>query len=175
MRHQLVPLHPIAPTASSSLIPRKVATSNLLHLSNMAEATEAATEAMEGLRPSRVTVAGTPQITEVCVGGILVSRMLTSLIGFFGGQQQQPQVVYQQAPPKKSGPGMGTALLAGRCHRDPLINSFSSHLFLGGAGLVGGALLADAFEDHEDREEREAYDAGYQDGQDNDYGGGDDW
>ncbi|KAI0761750.1 hypothetical protein BC629DRAFT_1597274 [Irpex lacteus] len=81
--------------------------------------------------------------------------------GFFGGgappQQQQPQVVYQQAPPKKSGPGMGTALLAG------------------GAGLVGGALLADAFEDHEDREEREAYDQGYNDGQDNDYGGGDDW
>ncbi|KAF8304796.1 hypothetical protein DL93DRAFT_2090126, partial [Clavulina sp. PMI_390] len=43
---------------------------------------------------------------------------------------------------------MGTALLAG------------------GAGLVGGALLMDAFEDHEDHEEREAYDQGYQDGQD---------
>jgi hypothetical protein len=31
---------------------------------------------------------------------------------------------------------------------------------LGGAGLVGGALIADAFEDHEEREERDAYDAG---------------
>jgi hypothetical protein len=38
-------------------------------------------------------------------------------IGFFGqgsSPQPQPQVVYQQAPPKKSGPGMGTALLAGK-------------------------------------------------------------
>ena len=30
----------------------------------------------------------------------------------------------------------------------------------GGAGLVGGALLMDAFEDHEDHEREEAYDAG---------------
>ena len=33
-------------------------------------------------------------------------------------------------------------------------------LFSGGAGLIGGALLADAFEDHEDRVEQEAYDQG---------------
>lgn len=30
----------------------------------------------------------------------------------------------------------------------------------GGAGLIGGALLADAFEDHEDNNEQEAYDQG---------------
>jgi mevalonate pyrophosphate decarboxylase len=30
----------------------------------------------------------------------------------------------------------------------------------GGAGLVGGALLMDAFEDHEDRQEEQAYDQG---------------
>jgi hypothetical protein len=52
---------------------------------------------------------------------------------------------------------MGTALLAG------------------GAGLVGGALLMDAFEDHEDRVEEQAYDQGYDQGYDNgcDNGGGD--
>jgi hypothetical protein len=54
---------------------------------------------------------------------------------------------------------MGTALLAG------------------GAGLVGGALLMDAIEDHDDHEREEGFDQGYQDGQDNfggnDFGGGD--
>ncbi|THH01748.1 hypothetical protein EW026_g1015 [Hermanssonia centrifuga] len=81
---------------------------------------------------------------------------------FGGGRPQQPpqQVVYEQAPPKKSGMGMGTAIAAG------------------GVGLIGGALLADAFEDHEDREEQQAYDQGYDNGQDNNYddgGGGGDW
>lgn len=66
----------------------------------------------------------------------------------------------------------------------------------GGAGLVGGALLMDAFEDHEDNVRDQAYDqgisrcwcvqdmakhpAGYDNGYDNgndggDYGGGGDW
>jgi hypothetical protein len=30
----------------------------------------------------------------------------------------------------------------------------------GGAGLLGGALLMDAFDDHEDRQEEQAYDQG---------------
>ncbi|KAG1753273.1 hypothetical protein EDB19DRAFT_1668361 [Suillus lakei] len=86
--------------------------------------------------------------------------------GFFGrtsSQPQQPVYAQQQAPPRKSGPGMGTALLAG------------------GAGLVGGALLMDAFEDHEDNVRDQAYDQGYGNGYDNgdngggDFGGGGDW
>ena len=104
--------------------------------------------------------------------------------------------MYQQQQPKRSGPGIGTAVAAG------------------GAGLLGGVLLTEAFENHEDNEEREAYQdgalrfldschscfwrprclrglilgipvssvtrsfthmcsLGYQDGQQDDYGGGD--
>lgn len=37
---------------------------------------------------------------------------------------------------------------------------FVDELSSGGAGLVGGALLADAFENHEEREEEQAYDQG---------------
>ncbi|ESK93136.1 hypothetical protein Moror_8859 [Moniliophthora roreri MCA 2997] len=81
--------------------------------------------------------------------------------GLFGGnkhgQQQYPpqQVAYAQEPKKSSGPGMGTMLA------------------VGGAGLLGGALIGDAIADHQADEEREAYMAGYEDGQDGDFGG--DW
>ncbi|PHH83893.1 hypothetical protein CDD83_2848 [Cordyceps sp. RAO-2017] len=47
-----------------------------------------------------------------------------------------------------------------------------------GAGMLGGAALASAVHEHhehEEREEQEAYMDGYQDGQDNDFGGGDDF
>lgn len=55
---------------------------------------------------------------------------------------------------------MGTALLAGKscvllCDTVRLISGS------GGAGLVGGALLMDAFENHEDRVEEQAYDQGW--------------
>lgn len=41
----------------------------------------------------------------------------TILLGLFGrtsSQPQQPVYAQQSAPPRKSGPGMGTALLAGK-------------------------------------------------------------
>ena len=51
---------------------------------------------------------------ECVCGPRTVDVMLTLRMpsGWFGSNSPQPQVV-QQAPPKKSGPGMGTALLAG--------------------------------------------------------------
>ncbi|KAK5997838.1 hypothetical protein PT974_00201 [Cladobotryum mycophilum] len=64
---------------------------------------------------------------------------------------------YAQAAPKKSGMGKGGLALG----------------LAGGAaaGLVGGMLLEDGIDHMEDR----AYDEGYQDAQNNDYGGGDDY
>ena len=75
--------------------------------------------------------------------------------GYGGGIPQQQYV--QQQPQKKSGfpGGAGGAVLGA------------------GAGLVGGALLMDAFENHEDFEQEQAYQQGYDQGQDNDNGGGD--
>ncbi|EPQ59712.1 hypothetical protein GLOTRDRAFT_114321 [Gloeophyllum trabeum ATCC 11539] len=79
--------------------------------------------------------------------------------GWFGGgsTSPQPQVVYQQAPPKKSGMGMGTALAAG------------------GAGLLGGVLVGEMIEDHIDDERQESYDQGFDNGADYGDGGGGDW
>lgn len=83
--------------------------------------------------------------------------------GFFNRpqQQQQPQVVYQQAPPKKSGIGLGGAAALGKYH-----HSFKLRIILmsapriGIGGLAAGALLENAWDDHEDREEEQAYDQG---------------
>jgi len=65
---------------------------------------------------------------------------------------QQPQQGYaQSAPPAAQQPSHGgrNALLAG------------------GAGLLGGLVLTEAFEHHEHREEERAYDQGYDQGFDN--------
>ncbi|KAK2594878.1 hypothetical protein QQS21_007430 [Conoideocrella luteorostrata] len=70
--------------------------------------------------------------------------------GYGGGYQQQQ-------PGRK--PGMGGAMGMGLA---------GGALGLG-AGVVGGALIADAVHDHDQSE----YNQGYQDGQDNDFGGGD--
>ncbi|KAI0079765.1 hypothetical protein K474DRAFT_1683130 [Panus rudis PR-1116 ss-1] len=72
--------------------------------------------------------------------------------GYYPGQQSQPYSA--PAKTKKSGMGMGTAIAAG------------------GAGLLGGVLLGEAIESHEDFEREEAYQDGYQDGADFDGG---DW
>jgi len=75
--------------------------------------------------------------------------------GYYPPQGTQPQYAQQQAPPKK-GMGAGGMMLGA------------------GAGLLGGALLMDAFEDHSQAE----YDQGFQQGaaadDGGDYGGGDD-
>ncbi|KAI0938955.1 hypothetical protein AcW1_004121 [Taiwanofungus camphoratus] len=81
--------------------------------------------------------------------------------GWFGGGASQPPAPVEviQAPPKKKhGMGMGTAIAAG------------------GIGLLGGALLAEGIEHHDEYEREVGFDQGYQDGEINqaswDDGGG---
>ncbi|OAA34959.1 WW/Rsp5/WWP domain protein [Metarhizium rileyi] len=75
--------------------------------------------------------------------------------GQYGGY---PPGGYQQQPGRRPGggmSGMGMGMAGGA---------------LGlGAGVLGGAMIADAMHDHDQAE----YNQGYQDGMDNDYGGGD--
>ncbi|KAJ3721140.1 hypothetical protein EV361DRAFT_883937 [Lentinula raphanica] len=86
--------------------------------------------------------------------------------GFFNRPSSNaPQQAYASSPPpppKKSGMGMGTML------------------GVGAAGLVGGALIGEMIEHHEDEERFDAYQDGVQQGQMDDYdnggfGGGDDF
>ncbi|KAG5960486.1 hypothetical protein E4U58_004646 [Claviceps cyperi] len=75
--------------------------------------------------------------------------------GYGGGYPQGGYAPQQQVAGKKPGMGgMGMGLAGGA---------------LGlGAGVLGGALIADAVHDHDQSE----YNQGYEDAQDNDYGGG---
>ncbi|KAK8160430.1 hypothetical protein BKA80DRAFT_275045 [Phyllosticta citrichinensis] len=73
--------------------------------------------------------------------------------GYYGQGGYPQQQYVQQRPHKSGGMGAGGAAALGV-----------------GGGLLGGMLLADAIDDHEDH----AYDQGYEDGQDNDFGGGGD-
>ncbi|KDQ28811.1 hypothetical protein PLEOSDRAFT_1082780 [Pleurotus ostreatus PC15] len=78
--------------------------------------------------------------------GGLFGKKPSSGYGGGGGYGQQPPV-YAQAPAKSGGMGMGGMLAAG------------------GAGLIGGALIANALDDSQE----DAYREGYEDAQD---GGG---
>ena len=77
-----------------------------------------------------------------------------------GGYQQQPQVGYaqQQRPPNKSGLGMGGMLALGKPFNLISLDSYPDMvIFLGGAGLLGGAFLGEEFERHEEREREDAF------------------
>ncbi|KAH9012032.1 hypothetical protein EDB84DRAFT_1537763 [Lactarius hengduanensis] len=79
--------------------------------------------------------------------------------GWQGGWQQAQQPVYpqpQQQSSRGSGRGGGGIGMGGLA-------------LAAGGGLLGGALLENAFEDHD----RDEYNEGFQDGQDGDYDGGD--
>lgn len=80
---------------------------------------------------------------------LTVELTIHALPGFFGGSRPSSnpppqQVVYEQAPPpqKKHGMGMG------------------SMLGIGAAGLVGGAVIGELIEHHEDEERFDAYQDG---------------
>ena len=89
-----------------------------------------------------------------------------------GYPQQYPQQGYGGYPPQGYGPGYGGGYGQQPQRRHGGGMGAGGGALLGaGAGLVGGAVLMNALDDHEE----DAYQEGYNDGQDNDdYGGGDD-
>ncbi|KAF5334152.1 hypothetical protein D9757_015479 [Collybiopsis confluens] len=114
------------------------------------------------LLPSNITVLlrHNQVIVQVQVQGTVIERKraeyLPIALGFFNrpSNNTPQQVIYEQAPPKKSGPGMGTML------------------GIGAAGLLEARSLANSSKNHEDNERFDAYQQGEQDGRDDNYGGG---
>ncbi|KAL1647977.1 hypothetical protein SLS58_002301 [Diplodia intermedia] len=78
--------------------------------------------------------------------------------GYYGQQGGGMPYGGVQQKPKKGGLGAGGAAALGV-----------------GGGLVGGMLLADAIDDHDEHEYEQGYDQGYDNGNDGDFGGGDDF
>lgn len=123
-------------------------------------------------------------------GGFL--SKITSKLGSFGSrppqqgyggypQQGYPQYGYPQHgypqqgyggyPPQGYGPGMmGGGYGHPQRRAGGGMGAGGGALLGAGAGLVGGAMLMNAMDDHD----QEAYQDGYEDGQDNDFGGDDD-
>jgi hypothetical protein len=115
------------------------------------------------LRNSRVVVERVRSCDFVLTGADLFLERSAGMLGGLGGllsgklgggskPQQQQQVIYQQKPPKKSGGGFGAGgmLAAGLlCCCLLTIKALIDNLklILGGAGLLGGVLLADALDD----------------------------
>ncbi|KAF5388754.1 hypothetical protein D9757_015116 [Collybiopsis confluens] len=108
------------------------------------------------LLPSNITVLlrHNQVIVQVQVQGTVIERKRAEYLPIALGSLKPAsnntpqQVIYEQAPPKKSGPGMGTML------------------GIGAAGLVGGAVIGELIENHEDNERFDAYQQGEQDGRD---------
>ncbi|KAJ3476794.1 hypothetical protein NLI96_g10918 [Meripilus lineatus] len=100
------------------------------------------------------------------MGDDRLTASLKYVSGWYGAAQPPQQVVYVEKNKDKKdkdkkykggggGMGMGTVLAAG------------------GAGLVGGMLLENALDDHNDYEREMGYQEGFQDGAD--FGDGGDW
>lgn len=68
----------------------------------------------------------------------------------------------EERPARSSGPGIGTAVLAGTSGFRSSSVFISDNLLAGGAGLLGGVLLENAFEDHDQDEREEGYQQGEQ-------------
>lgn len=82
--------------------------------------------------------------------------------GWFGGGPPAQPVVVADRPARSSGPGIGTAVLAGTSGFRSSYVFIPDNLLVGGAGLIGGALLENAFEDHDQDEREEGYQQGEQ-------------
>jgi hypothetical protein len=121
LAHPNILLPPDLPPSivTSTALPIMAVTTRVPLQVAMRPLTEVGMAAMHLLVGMGVTRATLLQETEVRVGesSVFNHEYRTILPGFFGrtsSQPQQPVYAQQQAPPRKSGPGMGTALLAGK-------------------------------------------------------------